>query len=111
MPLQFPFKLSGNTNLLWSQVTNNEWKSMLPEHWTDKGFHFYKRIRKRGPEAGINTPSDLNSEMNNGRVAHDHGDRYKVTTNIVNSDGKHFTIFYDYDDQKELCELVTCSYE
>jgi hypothetical protein len=108
--LQFPFRLSGKTSNLWRQITNNQWQNMLPKNWTDNGFHFYSRIKDRGPEAGINTPFDLQSEMMNGTVSLVNGIRYQVRTNIVNSTGQHFTIFYDFDARQKMCQLVTCSY-
>lgn len=111
MKLQYPFKLSGKTDEIWKKVTDNEWHNMLPKHWNDKGFHFYSRIKKRGPKAGVNTPGDLDSEINNGTVSHVQGERYRIKTNIVNDGGSHFTIFYDYNEEKKQCELVTCSYE
>jgi hypothetical protein len=109
--LQYPFKLSGKTDKLWREITNNEWNNMLPKHWIDKGFHFYKRIKERGPKVGINSPSDLSSEINNGSVSQDHGIRFRITTSIVSEKGLHFTIFYDFNEKKKLCELVTCSFE
>lgn len=110
MQIQYPFRLSGKINNFWSQVTNNQWKNMLPKHWTDKGFHFYNRIVNRGPKVGINTPADLSSEINNGTVVHDAGARFKILTNILSDKGQRFTIFYDFDHKKKQCQLVTCSF-
>ncbi|WP_375578686.1 hypothetical protein ABWH96_16895 [Marivirga tractuosa] len=111
MNLQQPFTLSGKIDNLWKQVTNNQWKNMLNKSWTDKGFHFFERIKTRGPSAGISSPSNLESEIRKGTVLNVTGNRYKITLILVNSIGQHFTIFYDYDSKKKLCQLVTCSYE
>jgi len=115
MNLQYPFTLSGNTNNLWRQVTNNQWQNMLSKNWTDNGFHFYSQICSRGPATGINTPSDLQSEMSNGAVSFCQSqggtvNRYQVKTNLLNTSGQRFTFFYDYDSAKAICQLVTCSY-
>ena len=110
MKLQQPFTLSGKIDNLWKQVTNNQWNNMLSRNWTDKGFHFYERIRDRGPDAGINTPSDLESEIMKGTVSRVRANRYKISLMILNSSGQHFTVFYDYDSKRGVCQLVTCSY-
>lgn len=111
MNLPYPFVLSGKTDELWSKVSNNKWNKMLSKHWIDKGFHFYERIRNRGPEAGINTPSDLESAIRSGTVSRVINQRFRIVIPIVNSKGEHFTVFYDYNKSKSICELVTCSYE
>jgi len=111
MNFQYPFKLSGKITEDWSKVTNSQWKKMLPKNWTDKGFHFYNRIKTRGPKAGIQTPSDFESYFTNGILSLDHGNRYKVRTTIINGNSEHLTFFYDYNKTKKQCELVTTSYE
>jgi hypothetical protein len=83
---------------------------MLPKHWTDNGFHFYNRIKNRGPKAGLNSPSDFETAFKNGILGKDSGDRYKVRTTILNDEGKHLTFFYDYNATNKQCEMVTVSY-
>jgi hypothetical protein len=46
--IQFPFVLSGKTDQLWSQVTNNQWNKMLSKHWIDKGFQSTIASKKEG---------------------------------------------------------------
>lgn len=111
MPLKHPFKLSGKTTDPWAKVTNNQWNNMLSKNWCDNGFHFYSRIRERGPEAGIHSPSDLESEIRNGKVTYDQNTgRYSITMAITNGQGQHFTVLCDYDNAKDRHELVTCVY-
>jgi hypothetical protein len=108
--LPYPFRLRGKIDKLWKQVTDSEWKNMLSEHWTDNGFHFYSRIRERGPQSGISTPSDLESEIMKGTVEGAGGNRYRIKLLVVNNKGEHLYVFYDYDSSKKRCELVTCTY-
>lgn len=107
------FKLSGKIDQPWSQVTNNQWNNMLPKGWVDKGFHFYSRIRERGPADGINTPSDLESEIMK-RVADQSAgspNRWEYVLPIKNSSGASLKVIYDYDGKSTSnCELVTLSY-
>lgn len=111
----YPFTLRGaKVNDLWSQVTNNQWANMLPQGWVDKGFHFYSRVRSRGPADGINTPSDLESEIRKGTVYPDPTpgapNRYRIELQILNSAGTPLKVFYDYAGGKGKCELVTLSF-
>ena len=110
-----PFVLTGNTDLLWKEVTNNQWRNMLPRGWTDNGFHFYSRVRSRGPENGINTPSDLESEIRKQSADEPAGgnnpNRRAITLPILNSKGQHLLVIYDYDGKStSKCELVTLTY-
>ncbi|UEP49176.1 hypothetical protein [Burkholderia ambifaria] len=107
--------MSGNTDLLWKEVTNNQWRNMLPRGWTDNGFHFYSRVRSRGPENGINTPSDLESEIRKQSSDEPAGgtnpNRRAITLPILNSKGQHLLVIYDYDGKStSKCELVTLTY-
>ncbi len=112
MELQVKFALtSGKIDQSWKSITNNEWNSMLPKGWIDKGFHLFTRMRERGSEAGIHTPSDLESAIRCGTVA-PHvppiANRYTVTfTGIASSENKHPTLVYDYDSKKKMCQVVT----
>ncbi|KVK97917.1 hypothetical protein [Burkholderia territorii] len=110
-----PFALSGNTDLPWKEVTTNQWRNMLPRGWTDNGFHFYSRVRSRGPENGINTPSDLESEIRKQVSDEPAGggnpNRRTITLPIVNGKGQHLLAIYDYDGRStSKCELVTLTY-
>jgi hypothetical protein len=113
------FKLRGSDkSKQWSQLTNNQWANMLPSNWEDKGFHFYSRIRERGPSFGINTPADLELEMNKGQVVKDTsgrktrgGTRYRMTLNVKGSDGKNVIIVYDVNSKSKKIEFVTLSLE
>ncbi|WP_296992876.1 hypothetical protein [Thalassospira sp. UBA1131] len=107
------FSLSGsNVDNAWKQVTNSQWSNMLPMIWQDKGFHFYARVRERGPNAGIQTPSDLESEIRRGTATTTTtANRYQITLNIQNGSGSFMKVFYDYAGGKNAkCELVTLSY-
>ncbi|OFJ48777.1 hypothetical protein BA896_007485 [Janthinobacterium lividum] len=56
------FKLKGNTDTAWKDVTLNAWNGkMLPALWTDKGGHFLSQVKKRGNDVAIQTPGDLES--------------------------------------------------
>ncbi len=83
---------------------------MLPEQWTDKGFHFYSRVKRRGPDAGINTPSDLESEIRSGTDLEDpiQPNRHQIRLPITNSNGQHLKVVYDFNNGQ--CELVTLTY-
>lgn len=110
-----PFTLSGSAMLnLWSQVTNNAWSGLLPKGWVDNGFHFYSQIRQRGPDAGINTPSDLESEIMKKVADQPEGStpiRQQILLPIKNSAGKNLRVIYDYDGKaSSKCQLVTLSY-
>jgi hypothetical protein len=111
---QYPFRLRGSkVNNYWQEVTNNQWNQMLPDTWIDNGFHFYSRVRKRGPELGINTPSDLESEILKGTVQADGGNvenRYAIVLPIQNSNGDNLRVVYDYDQQRQRCKLVTLTF-
>jgi hypothetical protein len=110
MRLPYPFSLSGSAQAkLWRDVTNNEWQNLLPPHWKDKGFHFYRRVRQRGPDAGINTPADLELEINKGTVSPDQGLSFAISLSIVDSSGKHMKIFYELRSKQ--CELVTMTFK
>lgn len=109
MKLQYPFVLRGSDKVkLWSEITNNQWQALLPPNWKDKGFHFYKRMRQRGSTVGINTPSDLESEILKGTVAHAGGSRYEIDLLIRSSEGQHLKVYYDFENKQ--CQLVTMSY-
>ncbi|TRX74066.1 hypothetical protein [Pseudomonas mangiferae] len=112
-PCPYAFTLSGKTDQLWKQVTNSAWKSMLgTSGWTDNGFHFYSRVRERGPESGINTPSDLESEIRKKvRDTPLTGNRHEIVLPITSSSGQPLKVLYDYDGGKaSKCELVTLTY-
>lgn len=112
-PCPYAFKLSGsNIDKQWSQVTNSAWSKMLPAKWQDNGFHFYSRVRQRGPGDGINTPSDLESEVMKGTTQPEGTpDRWEILLPILNSRGQHLRVIYDYDGGKSSkCSLVTLSY-
>jgi len=109
----YPFSLSGNIDQQWKQVTNSAWNKMLPQQWTDNGFHFYSRVRERGPADGINTPSDLESEIRKKLREEPEGkpNRWQIVLPIVNSKGINLHVIYDYDGGKSSkCQLVTLSY-
>ena len=109
------FRLSGsNVGKSWSEVTNSAWSGMLPRGWVDKGFHFYSRMRERGPENGITTPSELESEINrriSDRAARGSRVRRQITLNIKNKKNESLKIIYDYAGRRtSKCELVTMSF-
>ena len=113
MKLQFPFNLYGSSvDKLWRDITPNKWNDSLSEHWTDRGFHFFSQVRERGPKNGINTPSDLESEILKGIVKAfpEIQDRFQIVLPIINSTVANLCVFYDYDKQKKLCQLVTISF-
>lgn len=107
------FSLSGSTiDNLWNKVTSSQWSKMLPANWQDKGFHFYSRVRERGPDAGINTPSDLESEIRKG-TPNPEGtpNRWQIELPIHSSGGQVLRVIYDYDGSKNAkCSLVTLTY-
>lgn len=107
-----PFRLSGKIDQLWKSVTNNQWNNMLPKGWIDKGFHFYDQVRERGPVNGVNTPSDLESEI---LKAEDRlitaPNRWAFILPITNSQGAHLMAIYDYTGKQGAnCELVTFTF-
>jgi len=107
------FNLSGKKDQYWSQVTNNAWGKMLPKGWVDNGFHFYSQVRSRGPSAGINTPSDLESNVMKQVSAgpEGHPNRWQILLPIKNSANKNLRVIYDYDRKaNSKCKLVTLSY-
>lgn len=109
------FRLSGsNVDQTWRNVTNSAWSNMLPQGWVDKGFHFYSRVRERGPEGGIGSPSDLESEINkkvSDRAVRGSRTRRQITLNIKNGSGESLKIFYDYAGRRtSKCELVTMTW-
>lgn len=109
----YPFRLSGKIDQPWKQVTNSAWNKMLPPQWTDNGFHFYSRVRDRGPADGINTPSDLESEILKKVSEGPEGtpNRWQILLPLVNSKGANLRVIYDYDGGKtSKCQLVTLSY-
>ncbi|WP_369980421.1 hypothetical protein [Xanthomonas bundabergensis] len=109
----YPFRLSGNIDQQWKQVTNSAWNKMLPRQWADNGFHFYSRVRDRGPADGINTPSDLESEILKKVREEPEGtpNRWQIVLPILNSKGANLRVIYDYDGGKtSKCQLVTLSY-
>jgi hypothetical protein len=100
-------------NKLWKQVTNTAWGKMLPDTWADKGFHFYSQARLRGPDAGINTPSDFEDEVMKKVRDEPEGtpNRRQIILPIQNSKGQNLRVIYDFDGRKKSkCELVTLSY-
>lgn len=69
----------------------------------------------RGPENGINTPSDLESEIRKQSADEPAGgnnpNRRAITLPILNSKGQHLLVIYDYDGKStSKCELVTLTY-
>lgn len=118
VPLPYPFKLSGSkVGSQWSQVTNSQWSQMLGKSgWVDKGYHFYSRMRSRGPAAGINTPSDLESEIIKGTAethfSPAHPNRYRIDLNIVSSSNPNQRLYvvYDYAGGSSKAELVTLTW-
>ena len=115
------FKLSGNTDLSWNKVTSNAWGNMLPTGWEDQKFHFYSQIRDRGPKNGINTPSDLETEIRKeiadvpAPLETKPNRRRKVLPIQVSGGkggtGKYASVYYDYDGGKSPCILVTFSFD
>ena len=81
-------------------------------NWQDNGFHFYGRVRQRGPDAGINTPSDLESEIRKGTPKPEGTpNRWQINLPILSSGGQPLRVIYDYDGRKNSkCSLVTLSY-
>lgn len=107
------FKLKGKITQDWGDVGGTEWTNMLTKgEWADNGQHFYAQVKKRGPDSGINTPSDLESAIRGGTTSasRDAG-RWRIDLNITNSRGQRLYVFYDYAPPKGACELVTFSYE
>lgn len=98
----------------WSKVTNSAWKKMLPKGWTDNGFHFYSRVRQRGPESGITTPSDLESEILKkvgDQAAAPPAGRRAIVLPIKNTGGQSLRVLYDYaGGRTSKCELVTLTF-
>lgn len=111
-PCPVEFRLHGSgVDKLWRQTTPSAWQDMLPRGWVDKGFHFYARVRERGPHVGINTPSDLESEIR--KASNDvpiGGNRREILLNIVNDSGRKMKVIYDYAGKKKPCELVTLTF-
>jgi len=112
----YAFKLRGSgIDKLWKQTTNNQWAKMLPAAWQDKGFHFYSRIRERGPAVGINTPSDFESEMlkqvRDEATTNPPTQRRQIVLPMADSKGKHLKVIYDYAGGKRAtCQLVTLTF-
>ena len=107
------FKLSGDIDGSWSKTTSSAWSKMLPKQWVDKGFHFYSRVRERGPAAGIQTPSDLESEIRKASADQPTAtpNRRQIVLNIANDSGAKLRVIYDYAGKKtSKCELVTLTY-
>ncbi|WP_412776851.1 hypothetical protein [Thalassospira lucentensis] len=107
------FSLSGSVaDQFWNNVTPNQWAKMLSANWQDNGFHFYGRVRQRGPDAGINTPSDLESEIRKGTPKPEGTpNRWQINLPILSSGGQPLRVIYDYDGSKNAkCSLVTLSY-
>ncbi len=107
-----PFALSGKIDQPWRDVTNNQWNNMLPKGWIDKGFHFYDQVRERGPVNGVNTPSDLESEIrkSESRLLTP-PNRWAFILPITNGQGAHLMAIYDYTGAKAgNCELVTFTF-
>lgn len=77
--------------------------------------HAYSRVRSRGPENGINTLSDLESEIRN-QVSDESAsgnkpNRRTITLPILNHKGQHLLAIYDYDGKStSKCEMVTRTY-
>jgi hypothetical protein len=108
------FKLrGGKIDNPWKKTTSSAWAKMLPIGWVDNGFHFYSRIRSRGPGDGINTPSDLESEIMKKTADQPEGrpNRREILLPIQNSKGQKLRVIYDYTGKKTAkCQLVTLSY-
>jgi hypothetical protein len=107
-----PFRLSGKIDQLWKDVTNNQWNNMLPKGWIDNGFHFYDQVRERGPANGVNTPSDLESEvLKSDERPERKPNRWEFVLPITNSRGEHLRAVYDYTGKTGAnCELVTFTF-
>jgi hypothetical protein len=110
------FRLSGSAiDKQWSKVTTSAWLKMLPKGWTDKGFHFYSQVRRRGPDGGIGSPSDLESEIVkklSDQAAPPPASRRAIVLPIQDYDGKSVKVFYDYAGGKtSKCELVTITFK
>ncbi len=111
----YPFSLSGNIEQDWKQVTNSAWKAMLgTSGWTDNGFHFYSRVRERGPESGINTPSDLETEIRKkvrDTPVEGSNNRRSLVLPLKNASGQSLRVLYDYDGGRaSKCQLVTLTF-
>ena len=114
------FSLSGSAiDNTWKKTTPSAWSKMLPKGWVDKGNHFYERARDRGPKQGINTPSDLETEIRKAvkDVKDTSKDAPKYRRDLIlplqNSKGKALMVVYDYDKTNKTakCELVTLTFE
>lgn len=108
------FKLSGSgINKLWKETTNTAWSKMLPKGWDDNGFHFYSQVRDRGPKLGIDTPSDLESEILK-QVRDEpegHPNRRQIVLPIKNDKSANLRVIYDYTGKKNAtCQLVTLTF-
>ncbi len=110
----YAFKLGGGKiDDPWKKVTDSEWSAMLPKGWQDKGFHFYSRIRERGPSEGIATPSDLESEIMKQTADLPEGtikNRRQIVLPIANAAGRNLRVIYDYAGGTDKCSLVTLTY-
>ncbi len=113
-PCPYKFTLSGKTTEFWKSVTPSAWSKMLPANWTDNGYHFYQRAKQRGPEDGINSPSDLESEIMKkvaDKSAGSQPQRRQIVLPIKNSKGANLRVIYDYaGGATSKCQLVTLSY-
>ncbi|ACS84530.1 conserved hypothetical protein [Musicola paradisiaca Ech703] len=104
---QQAFRLGGNTDVNFKDVTPNNWNSQyLPAIWVDNGGHFLSRIKEsaRGGAAGIYTPSDLESFVRSGSVIKGgQTDRWMINKIEV----KSYSVIFDINPSSKKCELVT----
>jgi len=100
------FKLTGNMDKSFTEITPNAWNKMLPKIWQDKGGHFLVRIKEkdRGQAAGIYTPSDLQSFVMNGTLkSSSQANRFDIEV----THGKLYKVIFDLNTVSKKCELVT----
>lgn len=101
---QKDFKLSGKTDKQFKDVTLNEWNNMLPAIWVDKGGHFLARVKERGQQSEIHTPSDLQSLVMGGKLEKD---KTPPNWDISRVYTKKYTVVFAVNDKSKKCELVT----
>jgi hypothetical protein len=100
------FQLTGNVDLPWKDITlNNSNRKILPKQWIDKGGHFLLRMKERGDEVGILTPSDLHSFLLGTKAILEDKDkgRWKLQQNMG---GKAASVHFDAKKASK-CELAS----
>ena len=103
------FQLNGNDKYeLWKDINIREWRRMLSNNWVNRGDHFLERAKKRLPDAGIDTPSELETLVQGARTQPAQGGRTQILLPVTNSNGDNLKVVYIRMGRE--CRLITVTF-